>query len=64
LSELVVDFVENASILNAGFKAHVGMIGIKNPRSSDIGREFGGDARQLERGSTQSRSDNNDSSCS
>jgi hypothetical protein len=28
-----------------------------------IGRDFGGDARQLERGSTQSRSENNASNC-
>ena len=45
-------------------RALFGFIGIKNRPSSDIGREFGGDARELGRESNQRRSENIDSNCS
>ena len=41
-----------------------GFVGITNRLSSDIGREFGGDARELGREPNQRRSENNDSNCS
>jgi hypothetical protein len=44
-------------------RALFGFIGIKNRPSSDIGREFGGDARELGRSSNQRRSENIDSNC-
>ena len=45
-------------------RALFGFIGNKNRPSSDIGREFGGDARELGRESNQRRSENNDSNSS
>ena len=45
-------------------RALFGVIGIKNRPSSDIGREFGGDARELGRESNQRRFENDVSSCS
>jgi hypothetical protein len=53
------DFIERVERSLALF----GFIGIKHRPSSDIGREFGGDARELGCQSTQRRSENTDSNC-